>query len=70
MRFAQVLQLDHRHLFNSELAGRHDPGVPGDDSVLSVHQHGVGPAEFLDAGGHLGNLRIAVGAGVPRVVDQ
>ena len=46
LRLAQVLEPDHRHLGEPELAGRQQPAVAGEDAALLVDQDRVGPAEL------------------------
>jgi hypothetical protein len=70
LRLAEVRQLDHRHRGQPELARRHDSAVGGDDAVGGVDQHRVGEAELADRARDQRHLRLAVGAGVPRVRHQ
>jgi hypothetical protein len=44
--------------------------VAGDDAVLTVDQHGIGPAEFSDAGCDLRHLSIAMRARIAGIRDQ
>ena len=46
LRLAQVLEPDHRHLGEPELAGREQPAVAGEDAGVLVDQDRVGPAEL------------------------
>lgn len=55
---------------HTELLRCHDAAVAGDDSVVSVDQDRVDPAELTQAAAELGNLRGAVGAGVAGIGDQ
>lgn len=66
----EAVELDAGHLGHSQLTGRHDPAVAGDDAVLAVYQDRVSPAELPNRGADLSDLGIAVGAGVGGVGDQ
>lgn len=44
--------------------------MAGDDAAFLVDQRRHRPAPLADAGGNLGYLRVAVGAGVPGVGDE
>ena len=63
-------QHDHRHLGQAELPRRGEPAVAGDDVAVLADQDRVGEAERADAAGDLGDLRVAVGAGIARVRHQ
>ena len=41
-----------------------------DDAVITVDQHGIGPAEFLDRCGNLSDLGVSMRPGVPDVGDK
>ena len=70
LRLAQVLEADHRHLGEAELARREQPAVTGEDAALLVDQHRVGPAELDHGRRDLIDLRLAVRARIPLVRAQ
>ena len=54
----------------AELPRRRQPPMAGDDIAVLADQDRVGEAEGADAAGDLGDLRIAVGAGIAGVGNQ
>ena len=70
LRLAEVLEPDHRHLGEPELARREQPAVAGEDAALLVDQDRVGPAELDHRGRDLIDLRLAVRARVALVRAQ
>ena len=70
LRLAQVLEPDHRHLGQPELARREQPAMAGEDAALLVDQHRVGPAELDHRRRDLIDLRVAVRARVALVRAQ
>jgi hypothetical protein len=65
-----MLEPDHRHLGESELACREQPAVAGQDTGLLINQDRVGPAELDHRGRDLIHLRLAVRARVALVRTQ
>ena len=70
LRLAQVLEPDHRHLGEPELARREQPAVAGEDAGVLVDQDRVGPAELDHRRRDLIDLRLAVRARVALVRAQ
>ena len=70
LRRRQVRQLDHRHVGQAQLACGRQTSVARDDTLDRIHQDRRGPAELGNAGGDLGDLRIAVRARIAGVGDQ
>ena len=70
LRLAEVLEPDHRHLGEPELARREQPAVAGQDPGVLVDQDRVGPAELDHRGRDLIDLRLAVRARVALVRAQ
>ena len=52
-----MTQFDDRHFGQPQLARGSQTTVAGNDALAPIHQDGVGPAEFADACGDLGDLR-------------
>ena len=70
LRLAEVLEADHRHLGEPELARREQPAVASQDPGVLVDQDRVGPAELDHRGRDLIDLRLAVRARVALVRAQ
>ena len=70
LRLGQVIQNDHRHFFELQLARGKKPPVPGDDAGLGVHQDRIVEAELRDARGDLRDLRVGVRSRISRVGNQ
>jgi hypothetical protein len=62
-----VLEADHRHLGQPELARSEQPDVAGEDTCVLVDQDRVGPAELHHRRRDLIDLCLAVGARVALV---
>jgi hypothetical protein len=60
LHFAEVIQNDHRNLFEPQLPGGEKTPVAGNHACLGVHQNRVVKAEFRDAGCDLCNLGVRV----------
>ena len=70
LRLAQVLEANHWHLGEPQLAGRQQPTVAGEDAALLVDQHRVGPPELHHARRDLVYLALTVRARVALVGAQ
>jgi hypothetical protein len=67
---AQLVEPNHRHLGEPELARGEQPAVTGEDAALLVNQHRVRPPEFHHARRDLIDLRLAVRARIALVRAQ
>ena len=65
-----MLEPDHRHLGEPELARCEQRPVAGEDASVLVDQDRVGPAELDHARRDLVHLRLAVRARIPLVRAQ
>jgi hypothetical protein len=65
-----MLEPDHRHVGEPELARSEQPTVAGEDATLLVDQHRVGPPELDHRSRDLVDLPFAVGARVALVRAQ
>ena len=70
LRLAQVLEADHRHLGEPELAGREQPPMTSKDAALLVYQHRVRPPELNHRRRDLIHLRVRMRARVALVRAQ
>ena len=65
-----MTQFDDRHFGQPQLARGSQTTVAGNDALAPIHQDGVGPAEFDNAGGEFRHLSIGMRAGITRKRDQ
>ena len=70
LRFAEMVEHDHRNLIQAEFARRQEAPVAGDDPGVGVHQDRVVEPERRDAGGDLRDLFVRVRPGVARERDE
>ena len=70
LRLGEMLEPDHRHLGEAQLARREQPAVAGQDAGVLVDQDRVGPAELDHRGRDLIDLPLAVRARVALVRAQ
>jgi hypothetical protein len=70
LSLTQVIENDHRHLFEPELPRSEEAPVAGNDTCFRIHEDRVVEAELGDACGNLGYLRVGVRPGIPSPRDQ
>jgi hypothetical protein len=70
LRLAQVIEHDHRHFAQAQLARRLKARVTGNDNSVASHQDWICPAEFHDRGCDLRDLLLSMRARIPRVGNQ
>jgi hypothetical protein len=70
LRLAKVIEHDHRHLGQAELARRQQPPVSGNDAVAGIHQNRIHETKLRDRSGDLRHLVGRVRPRVPRVWHQ
>lgn len=64
LRVVEVVEAHARHGHKPEFPGRRDAAVAGDDAAVLVDEHGVVEPERCDARRDLGDLPVAMRAGV------
>ena len=64
LRFAEMIQHDHRHFFEPQLSRCKESAVASNDARVRIHENGVVEAKCLDAGRDLRDLRVRVSPGI------
>ena len=65
-----MTQFDDWHFGQPQLSCSGQTTVAGNDSLAPIHQNGIGPAEFDNAGGEFRHLCIGMRAWITRKGDQ
>jgi hypothetical protein len=70
LRLAQVIEHDHRHFAQAELARGHDARMTRDDHAVRANQDWIRPAELHDRGCNLRDLLLGMRTRIPGEGNQ